>query len=268
MDLLQQLDLNLSHILFRAVMIIVVLIAGRALAGLSRSGLIKSMQRYNLTEAIINLISTLAYYSILILAGAVALAIMGVPVNIIVGAIGLVAVVLVVTLQASLANIAATVSFLLFKPFEPGDLVKTAGIMGRVKEIQPFSTVLVSADNITHVLPNSKIQGDGITSFSKTGIIRMDQTYRVGYDGDLDTAQAVIAAILANDSRVLADPAPKVFVSSLAADHIELTAWPYVTVADYLPFKADNLTQVMDGFKEAGIMIPLPQQAVHLVNQA
>lgn len=268
MDIMEQIELNLGVILMHLLLIVIVLIFGRWLAGFSRRWLTKSMQKYELTESIITLVVTLVYYGILILTIAIVLAILGVPPNIIAGVLGITIIVLAITLQASLTNLAATVNFLLFKPFEIGDFIQTAGILGAVQEIQLFSTVLVSPDHITHVLPNSKIQGAGISNFSKIGNIRVDQSYRISYASDVEKAQAIVADLLARDARVLAQPAPQVFIGKMAEDHIEIGAWPFVAIADFLPFQNDIVKEVMQGFEAGGITIPLPQHEVRLVGQA
>jgi small conductance mechanosensitive channel len=141
MDFLNQLDINLANILLRFGLILVVFIIGRWLAGFSRRWLKKSMGRYELTETVINLIGTVVYYSILILTIAVILGILGVPSTTIASVLGVVAIVLAITMQASLGNLAAAVNFILFKPFEVGDFIHTAGVMGVVQEMQLFSTV-------------------------------------------------------------------------------------------------------------------------------
>lgn len=268
MDFLNQLNINLANILFRLVMIVVVLLIGRWLAGFSRGWLIKSMRRYELTDSLINLVSTLVYYGILILVIAVALAVLGVPVSVIVSALGIITVVLAITLQASLANLAATVNFILFKPFEVGDFVQTAGLMGAVQEIQLFSTVIASPDHKTHIITNAAIQGAGITNFSKFGSIRVDQMYRISYASDVGEAMKVLSDLLCKDDRVLEKPAPNVFVGKLAEDHIEIVAWPFVSIPDYLPFQSDIAKKVMQVFEEAGIAIPLPVQEVRLITQS
>jgi small conductance mechanosensitive channel len=82
---------------------------------------------------------TVVYYGILILTIAVILGLLGVPSTTIAGVLGVVTIVLAITLQASLGNLAAAVNFMLFKPFEVGDFIQTAGIMGIVQEMQLFS---------------------------------------------------------------------------------------------------------------------------------
>ena len=186
-SIFENFDLKLTTILLRLGLIVVVYIFGRSLAGLSRRWLTKSLKRYELTESLITLLVTLVYYSILVLTFAIVLAILGVPPNIIVGAIGLMVIVLAITLQASLGNLAAMVNFLLFKPYVVGDFIQTAGIQGAVQEIQLFSTVIVSPNHKTHILLNGKIQGAGISNLSKLGTDRADQAFRISYTSDFES---------------------------------------------------------------------------------
>jgi small conductance mechanosensitive channel len=267
MSFLQNMEIDLISIALRLLLVIVVLIIGRWLAGHTRGWLIKSTKRTNLTESLITLFVTLSYYGIIILTVMVALAILGVPTTTIVGIAGIVIIVLAIALQQSLGNLAATVNFLLFKPFEVGHVIQTSGVMGIVHEIELFSTVLVSADHKTHVLPNAKIQGAGLTNYSKIGTIRVDLTFSVSYESDISKAKQILVELLAEDERVLTEPPPQVFVQKLADSSIDLAAWPFVQIADFLAFQKDIAEQVKNSFDEAGIIIPYPQQDVHVSRQ-
>lgn len=267
MSFLQGINPNLMSILLRLLLVVVVFIIGRWLAGHSRGWLIKSLRRTNLTESLITLLVTLSYYGIIILTVMVALAILGVPTTTIVGIVGIVTVVLAIALQQSLGNLAATVNFLLFKPFEVGHVIETGGVMGAVHEIELFSTVLVSADHKTHVLPNAKIQGAGLSNYSKIGTIRVDLTFGVSYESDISKAKQILVALLAEDERVLTEPPAQVFVQRLADSSIDIAAWPFVEIADFFPFQKDITERVKDSFEKAGIIIPYPQQDVHLIRQ-
>lgn len=268
MNFLGQLDINLVNILLHLGLAIAMLIIGRWLARLSRPWLVRSMQRYELPPSLIDLVSTIVYYSILILAVSVALGILGVPIEIIIGALAIIVIVLAITLQNSLKNLAATVNFILFKPFVVGDLIKTEGFMGIVKEIQLFSTVIISPNHETYTITNAAVQDAGITNFSKLGSIRIDQAFRISYASDIEVVQKVISDVLAKDGRVLEQPPAQVFVSRLAEDHIEITIRPFVAAADYFTFQVDVVREVMRALDETGIPIPLPQQEVRLLPQS
>jgi small conductance mechanosensitive channel len=76
-----------------------------------------------------------------------------VPSGAVLTVLALVVVVLVVALQQSAADLAATITFLLFQPFRRGELVLTMGHMGTVQEIPLFDTVLQLPDSRMVSLP-------------------------------------------------------------------------------------------------------------------
>lgn len=248
----------------RVLLAMLVWVAGRWLARRSRGLLNESLQKTTLTESFITLITTVSYFGILILAGLLALAALGVPVAALATALGIVVVVLAIALQQSLANLAATVIILLFKPFEMGDVIATGGALGKVHEIQMLNTVLISPDSKTHIVPNGAIQRGGLTNLSTTGTLRLDLSFRVGYSNDLEKAKEILTNIMAADDRVLAEPPARVFVQQLADSSVELVAWPFVKAADYASLQGEIVERVKREFDASGIVIPYPQQDVHL----
>jgi small conductance mechanosensitive channel len=248
----------------RILLAFLVFLIGRWLAKRSQGWLTDSLQKTALTESFVTLIKALSYYTIMILTVVVVLAILGVPIELLAGSLGVVLIVLSITLRTSLGNLAATVNFLLFKPFEVGDVIEAGGRVGVVHEIQLFDTVLISPDSKTHVLPNGLIQGSGLTNYSKAGILRIDLSFRISYDSDIDKAKEILTKLLKADARVIPEPPAQVFVQQLAEGTIELVAWPFVKVEDYGTLQPDFVERVKNEFDTAGIVIPLPQQDVHL----
>jgi small conductance mechanosensitive channel len=59
--------------------------------------------------------------------------------------------------QGTLANFAAGVLILIFRPFNVGDRVKSQDLVGNVKEIQVLFTILETDENKRVVMPNSGI---------------------------------------------------------------------------------------------------------------
>ena len=251
-------------IALRILLAIAVWIVGRWLARRVRNWLTPSLRKTELTESFVLLITTLSYYGVLIVAGLLALAALGVPVTALGAVLGVVVVVLAITLQTSLGNLAATMIILLFKPFKVGDLIQAGGVLGVVHEIQMFSTVLKSPDGKTHILPNGVIQGGGVTNLSTTGVLRIDLSFGISYESDLDRAKTVLAKLLAANERVLEEPPASVFVGQLGDSSIELVAAPFVQTGDFSSVSAELVEQVKREFDLAGIDMPNPQQDVHL----
>ncbi len=95
-------------------------------------------------------------------------------------------------LQGSLANFAGGVLILIFKPFRVGDLITAQGFTGHVEATQIFNTILVTLDNKTIILPNGPLSTSPITNISTKGVIRVDLTFAVGDQNDLDATYASI----------------------------------------------------------------------------
>jgi len=252
----------------RALLALLVLFIGRWLAGHIQRWVTASLHRTGLTASFVTLLTALSYYGTLILTGLVMLAVLGVPTATLAAIVGVVVVVLAISLQQSLGNLAATIIFLLFKPFEIGDVIETGGVLGVVQEMQMFSTTLIAPDGKTHILPNGKIQGGGLTNYSKTDSLRLNLTFDISYSSDIDQAKEIVMKLLETDERVLAEPAARVFVHQLAESSVQLVAWPFVQLEDYLTFQTDFVEQVKKAFDQADIVIPFPQRDVHLITES
>jgi small conductance mechanosensitive channel len=153
---------------------------------------------------------------------------------------------------------------MLFQPFRLGELIEGNGVLGVVKEIQLFSTVLVTGDNKEITIPNAKIQGNNLINYTRLGRLRVDFVFGVSYADDLAKVKSVLADILASDSRVLAEPAPLIFVQTLDDSSVNMAVRPWTTTEDYWALQWDLPERVKLRFDEEGITIPFPQRDVHL----
>jgi small conductance mechanosensitive channel len=70
--------------------------------------------------------------------------------------------------------------------------------------------------------------------------------------------------IIAEDERILKDPAPTVAVSELADSSVNFVVRPWAKTADYWGVFFDTTEKVKLTFDEKGISIPYPQQDVHM----
>ncbi len=242
-----------------------IVVLARWLAPWSRQRMFTILGRTKLTSALIRLSVTLVYYGVWVVAGMVILGIIGLPLNVILTSFGIVIVVLGIALQQSLRDLAATVNFLLFAPFEIGDLIETAGTIGTVLEIQPLSTAILRGDNKTAILPNGQLQQNGIINYSKIGVLRVDLVFGISYNDDVRKARQIAQQVLDHDPRVLADPAPMIVVLGLGDSSVDLGVRPFVKVADYWQAQWDLTERIKRAFDEASITIPFPQRDVHMI---
>jgi small conductance mechanosensitive channel len=243
---------------------VLIFFIARWLARRARTWLHITLPKVNIPPSMSQLAERGAYYGILFVAVLTGLALVGVPIEALLGASLVIVIVLGIALQQSIANLAATIVFLLFQPFRLGELINTNGVLGTVKEIQFFSTVLVTGDNKEVTIPNAKIQGDNLSNYTRLGRLRIDFVFGVSYHDDLEKVKRVLYEILKADERVLTDPAPIVFVQSLDDNSVALAARPWVKSEDYWTLQWDLPERVKLRFDTEGISIPFPQRDVHL----
>lgn len=118
---------------------VLILIFGRVLAGFARKGVKRLLKRSKTEETLISFLSGLTFILIMVFIVIAALAKFGVQTTSIVAVLGAAGFALGFALQGSLANFAAGVMLLVFRPFRLGDLVEAAGVLGTVKEIHLFN---------------------------------------------------------------------------------------------------------------------------------
>lgn len=243
---------------------IVVFVLGRWIAIFLRNFLEKSMKRTKVDPTLIVFSTNLAYVAMFAFVVIAALAQLGIQTTSFIAILAAAGLAIGLALQGSLANFAAGVLMLLFRPFKVDDYIEGGGTAGTVKEIQIFNTILISPDNKTIIVPNAKMTSDKIVNYALQGTRRVDMTFGIAYDSDIDTAKTILDNILKNDNRILKDPAPKIAVLELADSSVNIVCRPWVKAADYWDFYFDMMETVKKQFDAGGVTIPFPQRDVHV----
>ena len=161
-------------------------------------------------------------------------------------------------LQGSLANFAGGVLLMIFKPIKIGDLIEAQGELGVVKEIEIFTTKIVTPTNKEVIIPNAALSNGNITNYTTEGKLRVDLTIGVSYDADIKQTKEVLMKVLTDNPQVLKDPAPSVNVSELADSSVNFAVRPFATVADYWDVYFGTIEKCKLALDAAGIEIPYP----------
>lgn len=242
---------------------IIILILGRIAAGIGRSICRRVLEKTKTDTAIISFVGSLAYVIILVFAVLAALAKFGIQTTSFVAVMGAAGFAIGFALQGSLANFAAGVLILVLRPYRVGDYIEGAGVAGTVKDIELFTTVLSTVDNVKIIVPNGKLFGDVIKNVSGYDTRRVDLVIGIGYGSSIQKAHDVLKKILDEEERVLSDPAPQIAVSELADSSVNLVVRPWVKSGDYWDTKFDLTRKIKEAFDENGIEIPFPQVVMH-----
>ena len=237
---------------------------GRWLAKFLRRFVKKSLGKTRIDRTLVAFASNMSYYVIMAFVLLAILGRLGIETTSLIALIGAAGLAVGLSLQGSLANFAAGILLIIFRPFRVGDWIEVSGISGHVEDIELLTTMLRTLDSRTVVIPNRKLTDDNIINYSTVGILRLDLVVGVAYNSDLKQVKTVIRQVLSEDERILLEPAPTVGVLELADSSINVAVRPWVNTADYMPVSLSVYEAIKIGFDEVGIEIPFPQRDLHV----
>ncbi len=243
---------------------VLILIVGKWLSHRISRILSKLLEKNKVDLALVNFLTNITYYTLLVLVVVAAAGRIGINTTSFLTIIGAAGLAVGLALKDSLANFAAGVMLVLFKPFTIGDVVTAAGITAKVENISIFNTLFITPDNQLIIVPNNKIMSEIITNINAKDTRRIDLTVGISYSDDMAKTKEILAGLAREDSRVLTDPPPFIAVAELADSSVNLVFRPWVKTADYWNVRFDLTEKIKNSLDEAGISIPFPQQDVHL----
>ncbi len=247
---------------------LLVFIIGRFVA----NWIVKFTRRYmegrKLDALIVNFVGNILYWALLLIVIIMSLNQLGIDTTAMVALLAAAGLAIGLALQDSMKNFASGVLLIVFRPFATGHFVDAAGSSGIVKDITLFTSTLLTLDNREVIIPNGEIYTGTITNYSSQPTRRIDMVFGISYGDDLRKARELLQQIVAEDKRVLADPAPTIVVGELADSSVNFFVQPWVNNADYWDAKWDITERVKLAFDDQGITIPYPQMDVHVQNAA
>ncbi|HYQ71281.1 MAG TPA: mechanosensitive ion channel domain-containing protein [Gammaproteobacteria bacterium] len=186
------------------------------------------------------------------------------PVLAVIGAAGFV---IAFALQNSLSNFASGILMLIYRPFDTGDFVNVAGTVGKVETMNLLSTQLRTPDNQLVIVPNNSVWGDVITNITGITQRRLDMTFGIGYNDDIDKAQKILEDIVTGHELVLKDPETVVKLHELGDSSVNFVCRPWVRPDDYWTVYWYVTREVKRRFDAEGVSIPFPQRDVHIYQE-
>jgi small conductance mechanosensitive channel len=250
----------------RVLAALAILVVGRIVAGGIRRLVERLMRKSNVDRTLIVFVGNLVYIGLLAFVVVAALGQLGIQTASFIAVVGAAGLAVGLALQGSLANFAAGVLLIIFRPFKVGDYIEGGGTAGTVEHIQIFTTQLATPDNKTVIIPNAAMTGGNIVNWSAKGTRRADMVFGIGYGDDIDKARGIIADVLAKDDRILPEPKPQIALSELADSSVNFVVRPWVKAGDYWGVVFDTTEKVKKRFDEEGVSIPFPQRDVHIYN--
>lgn len=172
--------------------------------------------------------------------------------------------------QGTLSNFASGILLLVFRPFKVGDFVNAAGVMGKINEIDLFTTTLDTPDNRRLIIPNSSIAGSTIENITYHKQRRVDVPIGVAYSANLDQTRQVLTAC----AEAMADKTIQgegrgfqVLLTNLGASSVEWTVRVWVASENFFAVKESLTSEIKRQLDTHGLEIPFPQMQLHLTER-
>ncbi|MBN2161719.1 MAG: mechanosensitive ion channel [Pontiellaceae bacterium] len=229
-----------------------------------RKVIVSLMHRSKVDETLITFVASLAHVALQVFVIIAALETLDVKTTSFIAVLGAAGLAVGLALQGSLSNFAAGVLMIIFKPFRVGEVVDAGGVLGTVREIGIFTTVIDTLDNRKTIIPNAKMTSDNIVNYSANNTRRVDIVAGISYGDDIDKARAAIKSVLAEVPGILENPAPDIFVSEMADSSVNFAVRPWCRPSDYWAVYFGVTEAIKKKFDAEDITIPFPQRDVHL----
>ncbi len=246
----------------KVIMALLVLWIGGLLISMLARVLNKVLDRRGVEPTLKRFLHSLVTISLKILLFITAIQMLGVATTSFIAIIGAAGLAVGLALQGTLANFAGGTLILLFKPYKLGDLIEAQGVLGTVKEIQIFTTVLLTPENKTAIVPNGAMANGNIVNYSADGKMRVDLTFGLSYNESVGKARQVLEGVMKANKHVLQDPAPSITVSKLNIEGMELAVRPWCDPNDYWTVYFGILEEGIQALQAAGIKGPQPSMFV------
>lgn len=170
-------------------------------------------------------------------------------------------------LQKIVSNFISGIILLLDKSIKPGDIIAFGDSFGQVKNLEARYVSIEALDGKKILIPNEFLVTNQVENWSfGNNRICMGIPVGVSYQEDIEKIKTMMLDIAAQNTEILANPAPRVFLRAFGEStiNLELRAWIEDPSKGYARIKSDLLYAIWHVFRENNIIIPYPQRDVHI----
>lgn len=213
-----------------------------------------------------NLIKQVAYYAVWIVGVVVAIDALGLDPATVATGLGLTGLALGFALQDIISNFVSGILILTLRPFRLGDQIVVGETEGGVERIQLRATEIRTYDGRLVLVPNAEVFTSRVTNNTASPVRRGSVEVYLGYEVDLEQAQAVVRAAVERAPGVLDEPPASVRVQALGADDVRLEArfWTDSRRSDYVATASTVRRVIVEALRQDGLPLSAPSLRVVL----
>jgi len=241
---------------------ILVLIIGLWIIGKIMKMISKAMAKSGLDQDVIPFLTSMMSVIFKVLLVMSVAGMVGIETTSFIALIGMAGLAIGMALQGTLGHFASGILILIFKPYRVGDLVDIQGVVGTVKEIQVFNTIIDSLENKKVIVPNGLATSGIMTNLSATDHLRVDLNIAMPYEEDFDKVQKIVLDALRNTPHVLDTPAPVCEIEKFNEHNILLAVRPFTKCENYWDVYFGSYKNVKAALGKANIKVAYPKREI------
>jgi small-conductance mechanosensitive channel len=170
-------------------------------------------------------------------------------------------------IQQLFNDIASGIIILLERDLKINDIIQLDdGTVGRVTKIGLRTSMIITRDDITMIIPNSKFVNDKVINWShieKNTRFHID--VGVSYGSDVVLVKKLLLDCAARHQKISAKPAPFVRFADFGDSSLDFQLYFWLDDTFLVEnIKSDLRFMITEAFNANGIVIPFPQRDVHM----
>ncbi|MCS3811404.1 small-conductance mechanosensitive channel [Xanthomonas arboricola] len=165
-------------------------------------------------------------------------------------------------LQAITQNFVSGLILLAERPVKIGDWVRIGDQEGDVRKISVRATEIQVGDRSTLIVPNSELITKSVRNMTLSNPMgRVQLQFSVPLETDVAKVRDMLLELFAEHTKVLAEPAPAVFIDSLAGGHVNFNSFAYVrSPRDSYGVRSELFFALLQRMETVGIALQSPQE--------
>ena len=175
-------------------------------------------------------------------------------------------------LQKTFGNLIAGIILLMDRSIKPGDVIAIADqagneTFGQIRKIGIRAISMTTRDEREYLIPNENLMINQVENWSYSSRnVRIQVRVGISYEADIGRAEELMLEAAAACERVLADPAPRVWLDAYGDSSVDFVIHCWISDPEegVGNVRSDVLKRLWWLLKDNGIEIPFPQRDLNL----
>ena len=221
-------------------------------------------------ETLGKFVGKILFYGMMLIACIIVLSRVGVEVSGFMAVLATAGFAIGLAFQGTLSNFSAGILLLVFRPFKVGDTVNIANQIGKVHEIDIFTTVLDTLDNRRLIIPNSTITGGIIENVTFHQHRRVELILAIEHHVDTDRTRSALQEAIDSMAELIVpgeNRGYQIILSNLGPVSTDWTVRIWVTREQFFAGREMLNSRVKATLAKHGIAIQCPQMQLRLAGE-